>query len=485
MLFRSLEAQHVSCIEKLLETNPLGALAIMKQLEPRVYKKDYLLNALARFCVAGEQRKEAYELVLTACKTPTHLFHFIEKYEAACKVASNSTGWNRLQKDSVCAWYMDKPVLQLAYLVTKYKNRNGWTHTDVLRLAHPCAKDSLHDFLFAYVVKGYQAFQEKLQGLQGSYQLIEYITAIEALMASKSPDEAAVFIEQYNLAREHVPTALLNEPEIWRALSKKMPMVALMRNLNKMTSVGVFSSYSHDIKTHVIAQLTSEIAIQRSGVHPLQALIALNTYSKGKGEKGSLSWEPVPEIEASLETAFKLAFNNVEPTHKRIMYALDVSGSMTHASVCGIETMTASQVAVAMSMVLAAKEPNHVVMGFADKFKDLCISPDYSLKDSIHRVYMNTFGNTDISLPFTWALEKDRLFDVFVVFTDNETNCSKVRPADALRDYRKKTGINAKLVVVGLSANKITVADPQDPGMMDIAGFDPDVPAIIRDFVLS
>jgi 60 kDa SS-A/Ro ribonucleoprotein len=379
---------------------------------------------------------------------------------------------------------MDKPVLQLAYLVTKYKNRNGWTHTDVLRLAHPCAKDSLHDFLFAYVVKGYQAFQEKLQGLEGSSDLIEYIDAVEALMASQSPEEAAALIERYNLAREHVPTTLLNEPEIWRALSKKMPMVALMRNLNKMTSVGVFSGYP-DVKAHVIAQLTNEDAIKRSGVHPLQALIALNTYSKGKGEKGSLSWEPIACIESALEAAFKLAFNNVEPTHKRIMYALDVSGSMTHSSVCGIETMTASQVSVAMSMVLAAREPNHVVMGFADKFKDLGISPDYSLKDSIERVYMNTFGATDISLPFTWALETNRLFDVFVVFTDNETNCSKVRPADALRDYRKKTGINAKLVVVGLSANKITVADPNDPGMMDVAGFDPDVPSIIRDFSLS
>lgn len=481
---KDLEGQHASCIGRLLKEDPQGALAAMKELEPRVYKKDYLLGVLAAFCVSGENRKDAYDLVLRACKTATHLFYFIEKYEAACKAASNSTGWNRLQKESICAWYMDKPVLQLAYQVTKYKNRNGWTHTDVLRLAHPCAKESLHDFLFAYIIKGHQAFHEKLQGLEGSEHLAQYIDAVEALKACESPEEAGLLIERYGLVREHVPTALLNAPDVWRALAKKMPMVALMRNLNKMTSVGVFPPYP-DIRQHVLSQLTSEDAIKRSGVHPLQALVALNTYSKGKGEKGSLTWEPIPDIESALGTAFKLAFNNVEPTNKRIMYALDVSGSMTWTSVCGIDGLMASQVAVAMSMVLAAREPNHVIMGFADRFRELGISHEHSLQDNIARVYTNTFGSTDVSLPFTWALESGRLFDVFVVFTDSETNCNRVKPADALRKYREKTGIDAKLVVVGLSSNGFTVADPNDPGMMDIAGFDPDVPAIIRDFVVG
>ncbi len=42
----------------------------------------------------------------------------------------------------------------------------------------------------------------------------------------------------------------------------------------------------------------------------------------------------------------------------------------------------------------------------------------------------------------------------------------------ALRDYRKKTGIAAKLVVVGMVSNGFSIADPDDGGMLDVVGFD-------------
>ena len=477
-----LASQHASCVDRLLFADPGGALAAMEDLETRVYKKDYLLAALARFCVAGPQRKRSYELAMRACRTPTHLFQFIDLYEKACKAANSSTGWNRMHKEAVCAWYMDKPVLQLAYLVTKYRSRNGWNHKDVLRLAHPNASGSLHDLLFAYVTKGYSQFYDKIVSTEGTEVLKEYLNAVEALASTDQPEEAARLIECFGLVREHVPTSLLSAQEVWRALSKKMPMVALVRNLNKLSAVGAFLGYP-DVLESVVGQLSSEEAIVRSGLHPLQVLVALNTYSKGKGEKGSMTWTPHPRVTDALGKAFRLAFKNVEPTNKRLLLALDVSGSMTCTSVCGIEGLMASQVAVAMSTVFLAREPFCTVMGFADTFRELGVSKDLSLEENIARAYTNTFGSTDVSLPFEWALQNEKAIDAFVVFTDSETNCGRSRPADALRSYREKTGIDAKLVVVGLSSNRFTVADPNDRGMMDIAGFDPDAPAILRDFL--
>lgn len=480
-----LASQHASCVERLIASDPDGALAAMEDLQERVYKKDYLLAALARFCVAGPQRKRSYGVAMRACRTPTHLFQFIDLYEKACKAASGSTGWNRMHKEAVCGWYMDKPALQLAYLVTKYRNRSGWTHTDVLRLAHPNASGSLHDLVFAYVTRGQGGFHDKAaEGLPQAEQLKEYIDAVEAIGSTDLPEEAAALIERFGLVREHVPTGLLSSPEVWRALSKKMPMVALMRNLNKLSAVGAFLDYP-DVLESVVGQLTSEEAVVRSGVHPLQALVALNTYSKGKGEKGSLTWTPHVRVTAALESAFRLAFKNVEPTNKRLLLALDVSGSMTWTSVCGIEGLMASQVAVAMATVFLAREPSCTVMGFAETFRELDITKDRSVQDNMARAYTNTFGNTDVALPFDWALKNEKAIDAFVVFTDSETNCGRSRPADALRSYRAKTGIDAKLVVVGLSSNRFTVADPNDRGMMDIAGFDPDAPAILRDFLCS
>ena len=40
----------------------------------------------------------------------------------------------------------------------------------------------------------------------------------------------------------------------------------------------------------------------------------------------------------------------------------------------------------------------------------------------------------------------------------------------------------SKLVVVGMQSNGFTIADPNDPGMLDVVGFDSATPEIITNF---
>lgn len=75
--------------------------------------------------------------------------------------------------------------------------------------------------------------------------------------------------------------------------------------------------------------------------------------------------------------------------------------------------------------------------------------------------------------------------DTFVVYTDSETWFGAVYPAEALRRYRERTGIAAKLIVVGLVANRFSIADPADGGMLDVVGFDTAAPEVIRDFAAA
>ena len=42
---------------------------------------------------------------------------------------------------------------------------------------------------------------------------------------------------------------------------------------------------------------------------------------------------------------------------------------------------------------------------------------------------------------------------------------------------------DAKAVVVGMTSNGFTIADPKDRGMLDVVGFDTTAPAVIADFV--
>ena len=81
---------------------------------------------------------------------------------------------------------------------------------------------------------------------------------------------------------------------------------------------------------------------------------------------------------------------------------------------------------------------------------------------------------------YAQALERE--MDMFVIYTDSETWAGNVHPAQALRDYRRASGIAARLVVVGMVANGFSIADPNDGGMLDVVGFDTATPQLIADF---
>ena len=94
-------------------------------------------------------------------------------------------------------------------------------------------------------------------------------------------------------------------------------------------------------------------------------------------------------------------------------------------------------------------------------------------------------GNTDCAQPMLYTHKKNLKVDTFIIYTDCETWCGKIHPDQALRKYRKASGIDAKLIVVAMTSNGFTLADPNDAGMLDMVGFDSAAPEIIRQFVLE
>jgi 60 kDa SS-A/Ro ribonucleoprotein len=224
----------------------------------------------------------------------------------------------------------------------------------------------------------------------------------------------------------------------------------------------------------------------------LSLLLALRTYAQGRGDKGSLRWEPVGPVIDALNAAFYTAFRAIEPTGKRVLLALDVSGSMGSGRVAG-SALTPSEASAALALVTAATEANHHIVGFAAADKrswesgtamaPLSLSPSMRLDDAVKAVSGLPFGRTDCALPMLYALEKRLEVDAFVIYTDSETWAGTVHPVQALRRYREQSGIAAKLVVVGMVSNGFSIADPNDAGMLDVVGFDTATPAVIADFI--
>ena len=309
-----------------------------------------------------------------------------------------------------------------------------------------------------------------------------------AKTGEKKDTATAIALMEKNkkIQREHLPTELLNTPQIWDALLNGMGMTALIRNLGKLSQIGVTSSRSQDI----IKTLTDPKAVKDSKVHPLQILIGMKTYSQGKGDLGSLTWTPNSYITTALSTTFKQAFGNITPTGKRYMIGLDVSGSMSSCMCAGAKNITPREGSVAMAMMTLYAEgaQNVHIYGFSNVFYNFNgkVRPDMTIQDAIKATDV-PFGATDCALPMTEALkmynQSGIVFDVFCVYTDNETYAPNIHPQVALENYRKATGVDAKLIVVGMVANQLTIADPKDKNTLNLAGFDTATPELISMFV--
>jgi 60 kDa SS-A/Ro ribonucleoprotein len=106
-----------------------------------------------------------------------------------------------------------------------------------------------------------------------------------------------------------------------------------------------------------------------------------------------------------------------------------------------------------------------------------------SLSEAMSKAQKSNFGTTDCSLPMIWAEKRKHEYDVFIVITDNETYFGSVHPKVALANYRKAFVKDARQVVMATAASNFSIADPNDPLALDIAGFSADVPQVIAAFV--
>lgn len=71
----------------------------------------------------------------------------------------------------------------------------------------------------------------------------------------------------------------------------------------------------------------------------------------------------------------------VQPTGKRFLLAIDVSGSMESYTVLGSASVTARTASAAMAMVTARTEANYHMMGFSNKLVKLDIDAKMKLED--------------------------------------------------------------------------------------------------------
>lgn len=512
--------------QKLTEQNSINLLACINEdglrtvrvicevsTEGAAPKNDSAIYALALASVKGDEatRKTALDALPLVCRTGTHLFTFAE-------LRDKLGGWGRGVKRAVGNWYTEKDADDLALQLIKYRQRGGWSHRDLLRLSHPKGEGEIDGILHwatKVATHGQMSDETVNKFLKG-----HSVPRIEGFEKIQDPaiNEYTVIslIQEYRLPRETIPTEFLNKPAVQEALIHSgskggQPIGALVRNLAAYTRSGLLTPTSSTTQ-HVVKRLLDAEQVSKSRIHPMQVLFALKTYAAGRSVHGSGVWAPVSQITDALDEAFYLAFGNVEATGKRKMIALDISGSMWGGYggwVGGIPNFSAAQAAGAMAMVSIKTGDPFEVVAFADAnssygiggyrhrrgdslegsqlmpgLHSMSLSARQRLDDVDHamRRMSNYMGGTDAALPMLYASDAGREIDVFEVYTDNETWAGAIHPSQALRKYRQKSGINAKLISVGMTATDYSIADPSDAGMMDVVGFDTAAPGLMAAF---
>lgn len=479
---KDLTKQNLDNLKHLTETNPYTVIhkALLVSDEGRAYRNDAAILALAYVMTFGDDKAKAYARghVKDIVRTSYHLFQF----ESFLKALAPGSGLGTSRNRAIASWYEAKTPEDIAYQAVKYRQRLGWTHADSLRQSRPQFYTDLYHDVAKWILGKYTG---------DLTQLPDIIRDFEEVQKADDVTNVLAIMEWAKLPWEALPTKFLKNPEIWHKLfyTGQLKGQALVRNITRLARINAFDDL---VFTENYANaLTDENMIKRTRLHPLNFLNALVVHTEGQNQhkkpdwmyfsRKIKDWTQSPIITDALDAGVHLAFKHIEPTNKRTLLAVDVSSSMSSSIGMGLD-LSAAQISGVMAAAIAKTEPYYQIMGFASTFKDLGISADMSLTTVMNKVQQMNFGSTNCALPMTWATEGEKKFDTFVVLTDNETYAGSVHPHIALQQYRKKSGIDARLIVVGVASNGFTIADPNDSGMLDVVGADANLPKLIAEF---
>ena len=131
--------ENVKCLFRLFEDNK-GTDAVTEivnfMTNGKLTKEKPAIFALAlcaKLSTDLKTKQAAYQAVPKILHSAVHFFMFIE---IAGKLKEKAHGWGRAQRNAVSDWYNQKKLMELSSAVTKHRQKAGWSHIDLLRLAH-------------------------------------------------------------------------------------------------------------------------------------------------------------------------------------------------------------------------------------------------------------------------------------------------------------------------------------------------------------
>jgi 60 kDa SS-A/Ro ribonucleoprotein len=391
----------------------------------------------------------------------------------------------RSLRSAYASWFAGNDVNKVARKALKGLQRKtpageALALRDILRIAHPKTSRDEWGALFGW-----------LAGNVPDDVARERVPEIDAYLAARAVTaQARSMGGERRVPWEYLPSEMLKDPGVWEDLAETAGLGALIRNLARMTRIGTLAPFA-TANGAVVRRLTDPAELAAARIHPMDAWLALRVYASGRSQpdprKEPQAWAPVPAITDALEEAFELSFGHVQPSGKRLLVAVDSSGSMaggwygSQVSYHGSPLGSPYQVASTMALILMRTEPNVHVIDLDTTIHSSPITRRTNLRELASAGPSG--GGTDLSLPFVYADQYSVEMDGIVVLTDGETWAGRQHPSQALDSYRRRYNPDLRVVVAAMAAVGHTIGEPGDEGVLNVAGLDAALPQLVTSFV--
>lgn len=478
-------ADNVKALDACLKQNGQAVVEeILRYSEGNLSAKhSAVVFALAYASEKGDRETKAavFKALPRVCRTYSQLQEWFS-YQATLR-GKWSVGRGR--DKALERWFNEKPTADLAYQVVKYRSRHNVTTDRLMKLVRPKPPTEQHSTIYNWMRRGWAEVGENPHP-EGE---LRQIWAYERLKATKDIKEVVRVITENRLTQEMVPTDWHGKKEVWQALLPSMPLFARLRNLGRLTSLGVLEPFSDETKRFV-ADITSPDYIKKARIHPWALYLAMKVYGSGKGVKGSLVWSPIQTIVAALEEAVFLSFVNVEPTGKDLLIAVDTSGSMHSYKVQhgpgkdDNNLVGCLELAALMCLVFARTESSHEIIAFDTRVHEVNVNASTSLQAAVQE-FSKLGGGTNCNLPIEHLASHNRRVDGMVMLTDEQTWAGKGHVGPMWKAYGDKFNPDARMAIAQFVANGNTLCLPDDPNQMDFVGFGPEAPLVLNRFLAA
>lgn len=453
----------------------------------RVTKPHPCLYVVGVALVTGDldTRRAAADAVPKVARTVDHLAHLFGYAKGAGGVGAPGSVKSTVAHRAWVNWFRNDEPNRIVYKLLKAPSRKTgdgqpFRPGDLLRMAKPHPQSENESALFGLAVGKRPVIE-----VTGNFANAK---AYYEAQRADTPAKAIKVIRAYHVPWEFLPDQVMKSPDVWRALVPHLGMTALVRNLARMTSLGVFTPLS-DAVTEVCNRLRDQTQLHQARMHPFDLMLARVVYASGRAQPNPKApvrtWTPNAHIVAALDRAFELAGQTAERHAGKLVVGIDCSGSMQYPVMHGGSQIGSAYhmgAASALSLLRTWDTDSHAV-DFDTRVYPTRLRAGMSLGEVLRLPHSG--GATDLSAPVAWALKHQVHADGFVMFTDGETWAGNHHPTHVLGEYRRRVNPKARLIVATVCANGHTIGDPRDEGVLNIAGFDSNLPTLVAGFLAS